>query len=193
MPHSAQASSRHGSQRRCFLGGQNMRLVLRSVSLVVSAALAGTVAVGDARAAGADRAKLVGVWRLTAVTAKAGETVTHPLGDHPSGLVIFAENGAWSAQLMAERHAEVPASTDPRTTYRAHFGTFTVDEAARKIVLHRQGDLDAAGVGQDTIRYYQFVGDTIVLTLPTDHRQGVDVVTTVVWQRESHAGTGRRF
>ncbi len=137
----------------------------------------------------ADRNRLVGAWRLVSVEATAGDKVTTPLGYQPRGLLVLTPSGHWSAQLMADNHASAGRGgdgtqpADPRLTYRAHFGTYTVNESARSLVLHREGDLDVAGIGFDTLRFYAFEGNRIVLTLPTETRHGVDVVTRVVWER----------
>lgn len=50
-------------------------------------------------------------------------------------------------------------------------------------MLHREGDLDAAGVGSDTVRFYAIDGRRVVMTLPTEKRHGVEVTTRVVWER----------
>jgi hypothetical protein len=81
---------------------------------------------------------------------------------------------------MEEGHAR--PGGDPLRSYRAHFGTYTIDEDARKLVLHREGDLDAAGVGSDTLRFYSFHGKRVVMTLPPENRGGVEVTTRVVWE-----------
>jgi hypothetical protein len=134
--------------------------------------LAGTAATSD---------EIAGVFTLVSVEATAGGEVSHPLGRAPKGLLILTPNGFWSAQLMAEAHTQ--PGDDALRSYRAHFGTYTLDEGARKLVLHREGDLDAAGVGSDTLRLYAFEGKRVTMTLPPENRGGVEVTTRVVWER----------
>lgn len=131
--------------------------------------------------AASDRDRLVGTWRLVSVEATANGSVSYPLGRAPSGLLVFTNSGHWAAELMGEAHAG--NAGDPRVTYRAHFGTFTVDPGQRLLTLHRTGDLDRAGIDADTLRYYTFEGKRVVMRLPPERRQGVEVVTRVTWER----------
>ncbi len=135
------------------------------------------------------RESLVGAWRLVSVEADSGGRIAHPLGGSPKGFLVLTQDGYWSAQLMAESHGA--AGRDPIETYRAHFGTYEVDEGAKKLVLHRDGDLDSSGVGTDTLRFFELEGSRVVMTLPTERRGDVDVTTRVVWERvgETHGAT----
>jgi hypothetical protein len=123
----------------------------------------------------------VGAWRLVSVEANAGGKIGHPLGGSPKGFLVLTPDGYWSAQLMAEGHGI--GGRDPSETYRAHFGTYEVDEGAKKLVLHRDGDLDASGVGADTYRFFELDGSRVVMTIPAERRGNVDVTTRVVWER----------
>lgn len=151
------------------------------MALLTGVALMGLSVATGAQSDGDDRQRLLGVWRLVSVEATAGGTVSMPLGAAPSGLLVLDASGHWSAQLMGEGHAS--AKGDPRVTYRAHFGTFTIDSAKKLLTLRRNGDLDASGIGSDTLRYYTFEGRRIVFRLPAEQRQGVEVVTRVTWER----------
>jgi len=62
--------------------------------------------------------------------------------------------------------------------YTACFGTYTVDATAKTVTHHRKGALNAADVGGDAVRRYEFLGnDRLVLTV-------VGTATTrLVWER----------
>jgi hypothetical protein len=52
--------------------------------------------------------------------------------------------------------------------YVAYFGAYSVDEKARTVSHHRKGTINAAGVGVDLVRKYEFSGDRLILT-PVDN------------------------
>jgi hypothetical protein len=90
-----------------------------------------------AAAAETSKAKLVGVWRLTAVyDVFADGSRRDTWGAAPQGLAIFSDKGIFSATIVAgdrkPREGGVPS--DPVGPVIAYWGTYTVDEAQGRFV-----------------------------------------------------------
>lgn len=86
--------------------------------------------------------KLVGTWTLVElieVPVNGGES-THPMGEHPKGLIIYNPDGYMSAQIM-DTHRENfhqehwTNATQEGSTYLAYSGPFKTDDE-KQLVSH---------------------------------------------------------
>jgi Lipocalin-like domain len=138
-----------------------------------------------AKATSAEDAKqFVGTWRLVSIESASPAPTS---GSHPIGLIYYDASGNMAVQIMPDRDrpkwkpGEAPTPEQAKETlagYTAYFGAYTVDETARTVAHHRNGSLNAAGVGVDLVRHYEFApGDRLILT-PVENPS-----THLTWER----------
>ena len=151
-------------------------------------------AVVPAHAAGQERERFIGVWRLISCERKLKDgKVEYPYGEKPVGRITYDRAGRMSATLMRPgRKSTVPpgvsllgagagaeelrAAVDGFTAY---FGKFDVDEQAKTVIHHVEAALVPSWVGTDLRRAYSFSGKRMVLRATTTS------VLELVWERES--------
>src|SRR5262249_1284386 len=115
-------------------------------------------------------ARFHGAWRY-AGTKIDGE-FRSDRGGAPVGIIIYDPSGHMSVQVMPGR-TERP--TSPIEQFLSYFGTYTIDENARTVTHHREGDLrtDAA---IEVVRRYKFDGDCLILS-------PVGLTQDIIWER----------
>jgi hypothetical protein len=113
--------------------------------------------------------RFLGAWRY------AGTTIDGALrtdrGD-PRGIIIYDPSGHMAVQIMPGR---AEAATAPASQFLAYFGTWSIDEHARTVTHHREGDLRPDGE-IDAVREYEFVGDRLIL-------RPVGKTQEIMWER----------
>ncbi len=136
----------------------------------------------------AARQQVAGTWELVEhKTTLPDGTVRRNFGPQPKGVFIFHPDGHTSVQIV---NPERPAATLDRAsdedlralqrTYLAYFGSFDVDAATRKIVVHTTADLNPMNSGADQVRFYEFDGDLMYLQPATAPGAQVSRIT---WRR----------
>jgi hypothetical protein len=78
---------------------------------------------------------------------------------NPVGIIIYDPSGHMAVQIMPGRENR-PAVPD--STFICYFGRGSIDENARTVTHHREGDLRADGE-IDAVREYEFTGDRLIL------------------------------
>lgn len=140
----------------------------------------------------AARAAVTGTWELVEHKTTMGNgDVRRSFGSSPSGLFIFHEDGHTTVQVVNPDRPDTPlakASDDQvralTRSYLAYFGTFDVDPATKKIVVHTIADLNPANSGADQIRFYELQGDMLYLQPPpTPVAGGGQQVSRISWRR----------
>jgi hypothetical protein len=119
--------------------------------------------------AGDATARLVGVWRY--VGTKIDGALRTDRGD-PRGVIIYDRSGYMAVQIVPGR---AEAAKAPASHFLAYFGTWSIDEHARTVTHHREGDLRADGE-IDAVREYEFVGNRLILR-PVGRSQ------EIMWER----------
>jgi hypothetical protein len=149
--------------------------------------------------AAAERARFIGVWRLTSGVATDEVTgeVRYPWGKDPVGRLIYDEAGRVFAQLMnpgrrpvggiynqgAAAAMAAASAEDMRemlTGFNAYFGTFEIDEPSRTVIHHLQSALIPSWVGTNQRRKYEFSGRDQLVILNTASQTAY----RLVWRRE---------
>ena len=140
----------------------------------------------------AARKAVAGTWELVEhKTTMANGEVRRNFGPTPKGLFIFHEDGHTTVQIV---NPERPKTTldkaiddDVRAlsrSYLAYFGTFDVDVATKKIVVHTTADLNPTNTGTDQIRFYEIKGDMLYLQPPPGTAAGGgQQVSRITWRR----------
>lgn len=78
---------------------------------------------------------------------------------NPVGIIIYDPSGHMAVQIMPGRDQ---VATAPASAFICYFGTWSIDEQARTVTHHREGDLRADGE-IDAVREYEFVADRLIL------------------------------
>jgi hypothetical protein len=145
----------------------------------------------------AARKAVAGAWELVEhkTTSASGE-VRRAFGPSPKGLFIFGDNGYTTVQIVNPDRPATPldqaSDAEARalaSSYLAYFGTYDVDPASRKIVVHTTSDLNPMNSGADQIRFYEIEGDTMYLQ-PAPAANGS--VSRITWRRVRPTGPPAR-
>jgi hypothetical protein len=133
---------------------------------------------------------LVGSWSLVSLTASRSGSEVEVLGPHPHGQLIFGSDGRY---VLLGLRADLPKfASDNRLTGTteenlrivqgnfAHFGTYSVDPAARVIVFHIQNSTFPNWDGDVQRRPFTLDGDRLTYITPGSFGYGT---SKVVWQR----------
>ena len=140
----------------------------------------------------AGRKAVAGTWELVDhKTTMAGGEVRRSFGPSPKGLFFFHEDGHTSVQIVNPERPETPLAkaTDDEVralsrSYLAYFGSFDVDPATKKIVVHTTADVNPLNTGADQIRFYELQGDMLYLQPPpTPVAGGGQQVSRITWRR----------
>lgn len=140
----------------------------------------------------AARREVAGTWALVdhRTTLATGD-VRQAFGPSPQGLFVFHPDGHAAVQIVNPDRPDVSpdqaAEADVRAlhrTYLAYFGSYDVDPATKKIVVHTTADLNPMNTGVDQIRYFTFEGDLMYLQPPpAPGAAGGQQVSRITWRR----------
>ena len=157
-------------------------LSVRATVLTASAAL---------QAGQADRVKFVGTYRLVTTERKDASGKWEPTPNFNStGYITYSDTGYMGVHIMPKDRARFAANqTTPDEAqaalrgYTAYFGSFTVDDKEKFVVHHRVGQINPGG-DVDAKRFYDFVGDRLILTPAPADGGGKDKATNhLIWER----------
>jgi hypothetical protein len=129
------------------------------------------------------RDRLVGGWRLTGYEVTADGHTEHPLGDDPSGTILYTPDGYMSAQLAGP----TPDTNDerPDAYYIAYSGPYDVDQASQTVSHHVQVSVRPSWLGTTQHRHVQFNSpDELVLSVSEPGANGVTTTQTIHWARQ---------
>jgi hypothetical protein len=125
---------------------------------VLSAAL---LHAGDGHAESAQE-RIIGTYRLARYAAH---------GDEPIGRISYDAAGRMWAMLLPPGRAPLSRDSSPeayRDTMRgvvAYYGTYTVDEATRRVIHHVEAASNPAWIGDDFVRWFRFDGNDLLISL----------------------------
>jgi hypothetical protein len=137
---------------------------------------------------------LSGVWKLVAWRRIAGDgTVSHPLGDDATGMLVYTAGGAMTVQLAAADrpvlHTDDPLGGDAAeraaaySTSLAYFGSY---EVRGDTVVHRvDKSLFPNWSGAEQARPFTCVDDQLVLRTPPMETATGTVVNELAWARQT--------
>jgi len=160
---------------------------------VALAALAVSVA-----AQGADKTleqELVGTWTIVADTFEGGGNKIEVFGPHPKGSMILGADGHFAVVITRGDVARFAANNRMKGTPEenaaavqggiGYFGTWTVNEGEKALVLHVDSSTYPNWIGSEQKRIVQIQGDEMHAINPTP---SVGTGTAqVVWRRAKQA------
>jgi hypothetical protein len=133
---------------------------------------------------------LVGAWSLASYEALAADgSVSHPLGRHAEGLLVYAPNGLMSVQIMAagrrlwDHGGSDAHRAEAAAGYLAYAGRYEVDEAAATVVHRVEISLVPNWVGTDQRRAVALDGDRLELTAAPTAIDGERRTPRLSWRR----------
>jgi hypothetical protein len=138
-------------------------------------------------------AKFFGTWRLVSCIAQSADgKKIYTFGKNAQGRASF-EPGRFSFQVLNPDRPKF-ASADPRdatepelraafTGYLAYYGSFIIKEDEGTIVNHVEAASIPNWVGSDQVRYYRFENNYLILRTPPMLREGLELVSTLMWER----------
>ena len=142
--------------------------------------------------AGSDREKFVGTYKLVATEVKdANGTWRQTPNFNSIGYITYSDTGYMGEHVMPKNRATFagnqPTPEEAQEAlrgYTAYYGPYTVneDENEKFVVHHRVGQINPGGQ-TDAKRFYDLVGNQLILT-PAPASGGKDQATRhVVWER----------
>jgi len=139
------------------------------------------------------RSDFAGTWALIATEwRRADGRHANPFGNDATGVLIYDAAGFMSAQIMRAGRPPLPpdrptgidaAFSSAVPGYVAYFGTYDVDDAARRVVHRVIGAAFPAWIGLEFSRGFRFEGDTLTLTDDLVTSDGVAVAAATTWRR----------
>jgi hypothetical protein len=136
-----------------ILGSGSVRSAAVLAILAVTSALTSAQSVHE---------QIVGTYRLARYAAH---------GQEPIGRISYDASGRMWAMLLPPGRAPIDRDSLPeayRDTMRgvvAYYGTYTIDEATRRVVHHVEAASNPAWIGDDFIRWYRFEGANLLISL----------------------------
>lgn len=135
---------------------------------------------------GGDAKRFIGTWRLVSITGHDG--ALDPIrGAHPTGLIHYDTTGHMAVQIVPDRRrprfsGALPTPEEAQAAligYTAYFGAYSIDERARTVTHHREGNINPGGSG-DFVRQYEFLADDKVALMPVESENPIG---RLVWER----------
>lgn len=142
------------------------------------------------------RDQLIGAWKLVSYVEKPvdGSESTHPLGEHPLGIIIYNLDGYMSAQLMRPGRRPFGSGDwfrgtaeeyqEEASTYIAYSGPFYVDEGKKTLTHSMFVSLFPNWTGQTQPRVVRLEGVTLHLSSESPIKSGgKTVMSYLAWRR----------
>jgi hypothetical protein len=136
-------------------------LVAQAVLITQSASLTAQVSAAD----------FVGTWELAAIEAPDGAggwmPAPLPFPGSPVGVIMYDDLGNMAVQITSDpRGVASPADLPEMVNgYVAYYASFEVDPAAGTVTHHRRGHVNPDLASLSVVRFYEFSGDTLTLTV----------------------------
>ncbi len=138
--------------------------------------------------------KFAGSWKLISIDAPASRNDRSNVGK-PSGIIMFDNTGHMSVQLIrGDRlafvegaNATVEEQAKAYATYTAYYGAYTFEPENHVVIYHLESSLNPGQVGQAYIRYFEFKGNRLTLSVADDGRGGrrafKDTTQHFIWEK----------
>jgi hypothetical protein len=102
-------------------------------------------------------------------------------------MIHYDATGHMAVQIVPDRRRPPFSGVYPTpeeaqaavTGYTAYFGTYRIDEHARTVTHHREGNINSGGLG-DFVRRYEFLADDRLALRPVESENPIG---RLVWER----------
>ena len=113
---------------------------------------------------------LAGTWELMSIESRteAGDWVPAPFPGygHAVGILMYDDNGNMAVQITTSpREVQLPDSLGFVNGYEAYYGEYEVDAEDGTVTHHRRNHLNQDYCCPSVVRYFQFSGDVLTLTI----------------------------
>jgi hypothetical protein len=153
-----------------------------NVKSAVWALCFGTVALQTTVAFGQTAKDLVGTWSFVSITVVDGEKKSEPYGSNVKGILIL-DGKRFSITIMRDQLPKIASNNRMSATPEenkaivqgsiAYFGSYTVDESGKAILIKIDASTYPNWTGTNQTRMYQWSGSELVLTNPAGSTGGV--------------------
>jgi hypothetical protein len=119
---------------------------------------------------------IVGTWTLVSAVVQQGGTKTDTFGPNPSGTLVFGSDGHYALIFLRRDLPKVASNNRTSETPDesraiaqgsvAHFGTYTVAEADKTLVLDVESSTFPNWDGAEQRRAFSLSGDELTYTSP---------------------------
>jgi hypothetical protein len=97
---------------------------------------------------------IIGTWQLVSAEDRLPDgRIEYPFGEGAIGAISYDATGHMAVQVMRPGRTKWAAfedsSAESLLSYVPYFGTYEVDQQARKVIHHIQGHLDPKRIGTD--------------------------------------------
>lgn len=134
---------------------------------------------------GATRWRLLGSWSLDDYEVVRADGVrSRPLGPSPSGMLVYAPDGAVSALLCRTAHADAGDQASDGRSYIAYAGTYSVDDAGARVTHDVDVSLIPEWRGRSLQRSIGWDGDRLILTADVVDPRGA-ATHVLTWRRRT--------
>lgn len=133
--------------------------------------LAALLLLAKGEIAAQDASGFVGTWELASIEAKSESGVwspwNSPMSGEPVGIIMYDDLGNMAVQITSSPRDTVTPPEQPEILhgYVAYYATYEVDPDAKTVTHHRRNHLNPDIGGLSVVRYFDFQGDTLTLTL----------------------------
>jgi len=159
----------------------------RLATSVAVSAICSCLAIARAEAQTAQ--DLVGTWTLVSATIQAGEVKMDVYGPDPRGTLMFGSDGRYALIFMRRDLPKLTYNTRMSQTVEesraitkgsiAHFGTYSVEETGKFLILRIEGSTFPNWAGTEQRRAFSLSGDELTYVSPGS----VGVATQIVVRR----------
>jgi len=119
-------------------------------------------------------ADFVGTWELASIEAR-GESgdwspAALPMSGTPVGVIMYDAQGNMAVQITGNPRGRETPPEQPEIVngYVAYYAGYEVDTRAGTVTHHRRAHVNPALADLSVVRYYEFSGDTLTLTVAPD-------------------------
>lgn len=139
---------------------------------------------------GSDREKFVGTYRRVTTEVKDANGLWSPVQDADRiGYITYSGTGYMGVSSMDKNRmrfaGDQPTPEEAQEAlrgYSAYYGPYTVNDEEGFVMHHRAGQIDPGGE-VDAKRFYDFVGDRLILTPAPANGEKAQATRRIVWER----------